>query len=182
MNVAGFEENFGLVRFSVHVASISGLTLLKLVAWLDRGRETNKDAADLYRLHTANADAGNTDRLYDHEMDLLEAVSFDIELAGAELLRHDVARLYRRSLGVSERANLVVIEAKRCGRDNSDDLKKLRANDPQYRYTFAIFLCCVPTGLYPGGEDRSQNLKIQENLEYVDGGGKRQEIRGQPYF
>jgi hypothetical protein len=40
----------------------------------------------------------------------------------------------------------------------------------------------VPTGLYPGGEDRSQNLKIQENLEYVDGGGKRQEIRGQPYF
>lgn len=82
--------------------SISGLTLLKHVAWLDRGRETNKDAADLYRLRTAYADAGNTDRLYDHEMDLLEAVSFDIALAGAELLRHDVARLYRRSLGVSE--------------------------------------------------------------------------------
>ena len=49
----------------VRVASLAGLALLKLVAWSDRGRETNKDAADLYRLFTAYADAGNTDRLYE---------------------------------------------------------------------------------------------------------------------
>jgi len=99
MNVAGFEEALASSvsieideNLRVRVASLPGLTLLKLVAWSDRGRETNKDAADLYRLITAYADAGNTDRLYDHEIDLLEAAGFDMELAGAELLGRDVAR------------------------------------------------------------------------------------------
>jgi predicted nucleotidyltransferase len=100
MNVAGFEEALassipiqieeGLI---VRVASIPGLMLLKLVAWSDRWRETDKDAADIYRLLTAYADAGNTDRLYEQEMELLEAAGYDMELAGAELLGRDVARL-----------------------------------------------------------------------------------------
>jgi predicted nucleotidyltransferase len=100
VNVAGFEEALassipiqieeGLL---VRVASIPGLILLKLVAWSDRGGETDKDAADIYRLLTVYAEAGNTDRLYEHEMDLLEAVGFDMELAGAELLGRDVAHL-----------------------------------------------------------------------------------------
>jgi len=66
--------------------------ILKLVAWSDRRHETDKDAADIYRLLTAYADAGNTDRLYEHEIDLLEAVGFDMQLAGAQLLGRDVAR------------------------------------------------------------------------------------------
>jgi predicted nucleotidyltransferase len=98
MNVAGFEEALASSvsmeieeHLAVRVASIPGLTLLKLMAWSDRGLENNKDAADLYRLFITYADAGNTDRLYDHEMDLLETVGFDMELAGAELLGRDVA-------------------------------------------------------------------------------------------
>jgi predicted nucleotidyltransferase len=100
MNVAGFEE--ALVssipiqiedNLIVRVASIPGLTLLKLFAWSDRGRETDKDAADIYWLLTAYGVAGNTDRLYEHEMDLLEAAGFDMDLAGAELLGRDVAHL-----------------------------------------------------------------------------------------
>jgi predicted nucleotidyltransferase len=70
MNVAGFEEALASSvlleiqpELSVRVASLPGLTLLKVVAWFDRGRETNKDASDLYRLLTTYADAGNTDRL-----------------------------------------------------------------------------------------------------------------------
>ena len=100
MNVAGFEEALSSSielqmekDLIVRVASIPGLTLLKLIAWSDRGRETNKDAADLYRLLTTYSDAGNTDRLYDREMDLLESVGFDLWLAGAELLGRDVASL-----------------------------------------------------------------------------------------
>ncbi len=103
MNVAGFEEALASSVFvevegdlTVQVASIPGLTLLKLVAWLDRSRETDKDAADLYRLLASYSDAGNVDRLYDHEMDLLEALGFDLELAGAELLGRDVARVCSR--------------------------------------------------------------------------------------
>jgi predicted nucleotidyltransferase len=100
MNVAGFEEALESavlieveVSLTVRVASIPGLALLKLTAWADRGRETTKDAADLYRLLTAYADAGNTDRLYEQEIDLLEAMGFDMELAGAELLGRDVASI-----------------------------------------------------------------------------------------
>jgi predicted nucleotidyltransferase len=106
MNVAGFEEALTSSvsmeideDLSVRVASLPGLTLLKLVAWSDRGRETNKDAADFYRLIAAYADAGNTARLYEHEMELLEAVGFDMQLAGAELLGSDVARLLAACAG-----------------------------------------------------------------------------------
>ena len=100
MNVAGFEEALASsvlieieANLMVHVASLAGLALLKLAAWVDRGRESNKDAADLYRLFTTYADAGNTDRLYDRELPLLETVDFDMRLAGAELLGRDVAAM-----------------------------------------------------------------------------------------
>jgi predicted nucleotidyltransferase len=100
MNVAGFEEALASsvvigikAGLAVRVASAAGLALLKLGAWADRGRESNKDAADLYRLLTTYADAGNTDRIYDRELDLLEAVDFDMQLAGAELLGRDVAAI-----------------------------------------------------------------------------------------
>ena len=113
MNVAGFEEALASSismeldeNLSVRVASLPGLTLLKLVAWSDRGRETNKDAADLYRLVTSYADAGNADRLYDHEMELLEAMGFDMQLAGAELLGRDVAQLCSPSVLVQVRSLL----------------------------------------------------------------------------
>jgi predicted nucleotidyltransferase len=56
-------------------------------------RINNKDAADLHRLLTTYADAGNFDSLYGQESVLLEAVEFDLELAGAELLGRDVARI-----------------------------------------------------------------------------------------
>jgi predicted nucleotidyltransferase len=100
MNVAGFEEALASsvvieieTGLTAHVASVAGLTLLKLAAWVDRGLESNKDAADLYRLLTSYADAGNTDRLYEHELDLLEAVDFDMRLAGAELLGRDLVTI-----------------------------------------------------------------------------------------
>jgi predicted nucleotidyltransferase len=100
LNVAGFEEAWASSLpvevedgFTVRVASVPGLTLLKLIAWADRGVQNNKDAADLYRLLATYSEAGNFDRLYDQESALLEAVEFDLELAGAELLGRDVARI-----------------------------------------------------------------------------------------
>lgn len=105
-NVAGFEEAWessipveiegGL---TVRVASVPGLTVLKLIAWADHGGENNKDATDLHGLLKTYADAGNIDRLYEEESDLLESVGFDLELAGAWLLGRDCARyLPRRDL------------------------------------------------------------------------------------
>jgi predicted nucleotidyltransferase len=100
MNVAGFDEALDSAMhlrieddFVIPVASVPGLTVLKLIAWQDRRNTNNKDAADLLRLLTYYADAGNLDRLYEHELDLLEAVEFDLELAGAQLLGSDVVRI-----------------------------------------------------------------------------------------
>jgi predicted nucleotidyltransferase len=97
LNVAGFEEALASAipvaieaDLIVRVASTPGLALLKLVAWSDRHHTTNKDAADFYRLLGSYGDAGNTDRMYDREMALLEAIGFDTQLAGAELLGRDV--------------------------------------------------------------------------------------------
>jgi len=104
MNVAGFEEALEssvtlLVEdgLSVRVASIPGLAVLKLVAWMDRRNITNKDASDLFRLITTYGDAGITDRLYDQEMALLEEYEFDTRLTGADLLGQDAAQLCRQS-------------------------------------------------------------------------------------
>lgn len=100
LNVAGFEEALdaalhiemepGLV---IPVASLPGLAILKIIAWADRHMVNNKDAADLWRLISTYDSAGNQDRLFDQEIDLLETVGFDLPLAGARLLGGDTARI-----------------------------------------------------------------------------------------
>lgn len=99
MTVAGFEDAF---RAAVHVelrsgvdatvASLAGLAVLKLFAWQER-RHSDKDAVDLYRLMSTYADAGNLDRLYDEDLELLEQTGYDLELAGAALLGTDAHQL-----------------------------------------------------------------------------------------
>jgi predicted nucleotidyltransferase len=74
------------------VVSFAGLAALKLFAWQDR-KTTDKDALDFYRVLSTYADAGNLDRLYGEEIRLLEQACYDLELAGAALLAHDVKQL-----------------------------------------------------------------------------------------
>jgi predicted nucleotidyltransferase len=81
---------------------------------VDRGRETTKDAADLHLLLATYADAGNTDRLYDQEIDLLEAAGFDMELAGAELLGRDVATICKTQ--TSHQIQSIVTSERNCER------------------------------------------------------------------
>ena len=100
MDVSGFAEALQFaVRISprdgwlIPLVSLPGLATLKLMAWIDRHHENNKDAVDLYRLFSSYDVAGNLDRLWEQEIELLEAVGFDLRLAGAELLGQDVSRL-----------------------------------------------------------------------------------------
>ena len=76
----------------VRSASLPGLALLKLFAWLDRGRlaPVAKDALDLVAIVAGYADAGQEDRLYAEREELLEMCAFDVPLAGALLLADDV--------------------------------------------------------------------------------------------
>jgi len=100
MNVAGYREAFDAAApveidsgFVVRVVSLPGLAILKLLAWADRGAADPRDAIDLAMLLRQYGTAGNEDRLYGAEIGVLEAVSYDLDLAGARLLGRDAARI-----------------------------------------------------------------------------------------
>lgn len=100
MNVAGYREAFDAARlveidpgFVVRVVSLPGLAILKLFAWADRGAGDPRDATDLAMLLRQYGTAGNEDRLYGSEIGVMEAVSYDLDLAGARLLGRDAARI-----------------------------------------------------------------------------------------
>ena len=72
MTVSGFEEALGSAQLvelredlQVKVASLAGLTILKLFAWGDRGLHDSKDAVDLLTLMRSYGAAGNFDRMTD---------------------------------------------------------------------------------------------------------------------
>lgn len=97
MNVIGYEEALATAfevqienGFVVPVISLPGLALLKLFAWADRGINNPKDARDLLLLFRKYADAGNQDRLYGEDIDVMQAVEYDVDLAGSRLLGRDV--------------------------------------------------------------------------------------------
>jgi predicted nucleotidyltransferase len=99
MNVAGYAEVFASAvpvdvepGFTLRIASLAGLAILKLVAWTDRGSDDPRDAIDLTTLLRQYGAAGNEDRLYGAEIGVLEAVGYDFDLAGARLLGVDAGR------------------------------------------------------------------------------------------
>jgi predicted nucleotidyltransferase len=100
MNVAGYQEALKLAQkveiapgFIVRVASLPALAVLKLLAWADRGIGDPRDATDLVTIMRRYGDAGNEDRLYGEEMDVLEAVAYDPDLASPRLLGKDAGRI-----------------------------------------------------------------------------------------
>lgn len=100
MNVVGYEEVLDTAvpvqiddALTVPIASLPGLVLLKLFAWQDRHTTTTKDARDIAILFRHYHAAGNQDRIYDEEMDLMEAVAYDIDLASPRLLGKDVRQI-----------------------------------------------------------------------------------------
>ena len=100
MNVAGYAEALDSAvtvciadHCEIPVASIPGLVMTKLIAWLDRGRSNPKDAVDFRYLLENYAAAGNVDRLYGEELPLLAACDYVFERAGPRLLGLDIASI-----------------------------------------------------------------------------------------
>jgi predicted nucleotidyltransferase len=104
MNVSGFTEALvtavsvrlpgGLV---FRVASLPALALLKVWAWRDRRYTApGKDAHDLWMVLRHYAEAGNEDRIYSSEADVLTTYGFDVEEAGAWLLGRDARDVLAR--------------------------------------------------------------------------------------
>jgi len=96
MSVAGFVEMakralFVTVdnEFTIGVASLPGIFILKLVAWQDRCGETNKDAQDLALLINEYFEINFT-RIVEGHPDIFEAHDFTTFTAGAVILGRDV--------------------------------------------------------------------------------------------
>lgn len=98
LSTLGFAEAYQTAhKFTVHktsilrIASLSGLFLLKTIAWNDRPSERVADAVDLAKILLCYFDAGNVDRFYEEHSDLVDKlVPFDTQRAGAALLGRDL--------------------------------------------------------------------------------------------
>lgn len=96
MSVWGFPEMANATirveidgKFSIEIASLPGLFILKLVAWKDRHLLGSKDAYDMALLLTNYLDI-NTERAVEEHYDLYETDEFDQVIAGAQLMARDV--------------------------------------------------------------------------------------------
>ncbi len=99
MNTNGFAEAFenSIIlqveeNFTVKVASLAGLVLLKFIAYNDRPQQRKRDLQDIYFIAKNYLEAGNEDRLYNENADLLDD-NFDYRTCGARLLGRDVCLL-----------------------------------------------------------------------------------------
>lgn len=102
MTVSGFEEALGSAQLvelredlQVKVASLAGLTILKLFAWGDRHLRDRKDALDLLTLMRSYGEAGNFDRMTDPDQALDRYITLEgnEEKTGAWLLEVDCGRI-----------------------------------------------------------------------------------------
>jgi predicted nucleotidyltransferase len=141
MSMVGFEDAYRAARevrvrgsppLDILVASIPGLTILKLVSWADRPEDRSRDAVDLAHILERYLDADNNhDRLLEAHMDLVEIEGFDYVRAGARLLGRDIASIgepetigrIREILAkeTAEEGQFRLIQAMMAGRGVSDE-------------------------------------------------------------
>ena len=108
MNVKGFEEitqdTLSLEidgEITVKVASLPGIFLLKLIAWVDRGYKTNKDAEDL-SLIIANYLPIHQEDLPEQHYDIYDDEDYSEYTAGAVILGRDLAGMLRGRKDIGE--------------------------------------------------------------------------------
>jgi predicted nucleotidyltransferase len=102
MSTLGFEEAYhNTITVRMHVVdpaldinfvSLPGLALLKIVSWNDDQLRRGTDARDLLLLMRSYLDAGNQERLWNEEMDLV-GEDFDYVRAGSRLLGRDIGEI-----------------------------------------------------------------------------------------
>lgn len=95
MSVKGFDDVLKQAitvivnnEYEIKIASLHGLFLLKLNAWLDRNLRTNKDAEDMWHI-IDNYFFANESRLIHQEVYNLEG--FNLMIGGAYWMAHDIA-------------------------------------------------------------------------------------------
>jgi predicted nucleotidyltransferase len=102
MSMVGFEEAYEYSitfrlssdpELDIKLASLPGLAIMKLISWKERYPNRKRDAEDLLFIMNKYEEAGNTERLYDEDLSLLQEENFDTKMAGTRLLGRDMAKI-----------------------------------------------------------------------------------------
>src|SRR6202012_3048430 len=116
MSVAGFTEMAKKAlsviiddECAIGVASLPGIFILKLVAWHDRHRMTNKDADDIAYLIEEYLDI-NLERATQEHPDIYDRNDFSALTAGAILLGRDVRTLLAGDRETTEQVYRIIEE------------------------------------------------------------------------
>lgn len=82
--------------FTIRIASLTGLAMLKFVAYNDNPEKRRRDIEDIWFIAGNYMDAGNEGRLFDKDAsdaDLLDEDDFDYKTCGPRMLGRDMAPL-----------------------------------------------------------------------------------------
>lgn len=118
MSVMGFTEVFksSLVfelsnRITFNVVSLSGLLILKFIAWSERSVLTQKDGEDINYI-MRNYSKINPDSLFDEHSDLIERKNFDYVKAGAQILAREVKKILTDSQDLKQKIiDIIILES-----------------------------------------------------------------------
>ena len=102
MCIAGFRECYQCAisviastspELVVKVVSLAGLAIMKIVSWDDNNERRGKDAADLVIIMRNYIEAGNMERFFNEEVDILREEDSDYDLSSARFLGREIGRL-----------------------------------------------------------------------------------------
>jgi len=77
--------------FNINIASICGLTIMKIISWKDKYPNRSKDAVDLEFMMRNYIDAGNFERFHDEASELIDENVYDYEITSAQFLGKETA-------------------------------------------------------------------------------------------
>jgi len=102
MSMVGFEEAYEYSiasrlssdpELDIKMASLPGLAIMKLISWNEKYPNRKRDAEDILFIMNKYEEAGNTERLYEEDLSLLQEENFDTKVAGTRLLGRDMAKI-----------------------------------------------------------------------------------------
>jgi len=102
MSIVGFQDCYQnaipvLIRENpdliVKVVSLAGLAILKIVSWDDNVERSGKDAGDLYLIIRNYIEAGNMERFFEKDADILQKEASDYDLSSARFLGREMANI-----------------------------------------------------------------------------------------
>lgn len=95
--------------FTIRVASLPGIFILKLIAWNDRHLDHNRDAEDIAFIISSYLPL-NDERAASEHFDIYEHTPFSEFIAGAMLIARDIKVIIRDNLLVREKLARILLE------------------------------------------------------------------------